>query len=358
MPHWFKYKYLGITLSTTRLTSLITKHVSHVIEKAEKRVNCIRHFGFTADGLRPQTSVEMYKILVRPILEYAAQVLNYRHHYFRKAGNLNPLQPQPDMIPTFEKFQNKVLKTLIPCPRSTPPALLRIMFGTVPFFCRVDMLKLRYFWKCLHEKNSKFSKLICCNRDTSSNFSYCSAIFKLCCRYDSLNVWLGITKTKINKINPLNEIRRNIEATSFKNDLKTALESQCLYTTLFIRPYIYNYKCYKMENFLNQIGNFPYAEGRKLFLYALLDTCKYMIRCPRCSSPNKDIIGHILCDCTKSCQLRLQFRVQLIFYGVPSTFNFKNKAAIFSLIFGGKQIYLKLICCVLKDIGYYGENNT
>ena len=69
-----KYKYLGITLSNTRLTSLITKHVSHVIEKAEKRVNCIRHLGFTSDGLRPQTSIEMYKILVRPILEYPAQV--------------------------------------------------------------------------------------------------------------------------------------------------------------------------------------------------------------------------------------------------------------------------------------------
>ena len=119
-------------------------------------------------------------------------------------------------------------------------------------------------------------------------------------------------------------------------------------------PNISNYKGYKMEKFLKQIGTFPDAEGRRLFLYALLDTCKYEIRCPRCSSPNTDIIGHILSDCTKSRLLRLQFRAQLIFYGVPSTLKFKNKAAIFSLIFGGKQIYLKLICSILKDIGYYG----
>ena len=257
-----KYKYLGITLSNTRLTSLITKHVSHVIEKAEKRVNCIRHFGFTSDGLRPQTSIEMYTILVRPILEYAAHVLNYRHHYFSKVERLNPLQPQPDMVQTFEKFQNKVLKKLIPCPRSTPPALLRIMSGTVPFTCRVDILKLRYFWKCLHDKNPKLSKLICCRRDTSFSFSYCAEISNLCCRYDILNVWLGMVRTKINKITPLNEIRRILEASSFKKDLKKALESQYLCTTLFLMPYISNYKGYKTENFQKQFGFFSDAEGK------------------------------------------------------------------------------------------------
>ena len=101
------YKYVGITLSNTRLTSLITKHVSHVIEKAEKCVNWIRHFGFTSDGLRPQTSIEMYKILARHILEYAAQVLNYRHHYLSKVERLNPLQPQPDMVQILRNFRIK-----------------------------------------------------------------------------------------------------------------------------------------------------------------------------------------------------------------------------------------------------------
>ena len=84
-----------------------------------------------------------------------------------------------------------------------------------------------------------------------------------------------------------------------------------------------------MKTFLKQIGNFPDAEGRKHFLYALLDTCKYEIHCPRCNSPYKDIIGHILSDCKKSRQLMLQFQAQLVFYGVPSTLNFKDKTAIF-----------------------------
>ena len=62
------YKYLGLVICNTRKTSLFTRHVSLAIKKAEKRINCIRHFGFERDGLRIATSVWMYKVLVRPIL--------------------------------------------------------------------------------------------------------------------------------------------------------------------------------------------------------------------------------------------------------------------------------------------------
>ena len=66
------YKYLGVVFSSTRLTSLYTQHFVRVIEKAEKRFNCVRHFGFDSDGLRPATCLCMYKVLIRPILEYAS----------------------------------------------------------------------------------------------------------------------------------------------------------------------------------------------------------------------------------------------------------------------------------------------
>ena len=68
-------KYLGIILSRSRLTSLYGKHIRVLLEKAETRANAIRHMGFQRDGLRPETAISMYKTLVRPILEYAAQVL-------------------------------------------------------------------------------------------------------------------------------------------------------------------------------------------------------------------------------------------------------------------------------------------
>ena len=82
--------------------------------------------GFHRDGLRPTTSIKMYKALVRPILEYAAQVLSYKHYYFtdRKCTNI---EEPPEMVRKMEAFQNRVLKKLITCPKTTSPALLRIL---------------------------------------------------------------------------------------------------------------------------------------------------------------------------------------------------------------------------------------
>ena len=49
-----EYKYLGVTFSNKRQTSLITHHISKILKKADRRINCIRHFGFQSDGLRPK----------------------------------------------------------------------------------------------------------------------------------------------------------------------------------------------------------------------------------------------------------------------------------------------------------------
>ena len=99
-------KYLGITLSRSRLTTLYGKHVTKVLEKAEARANVIRHMGFQKDGLRPETSIRMYKTLVRPILEYATQVLSYRHYYFKERRSQSIEEPF-EIIRKLENFQNK-----------------------------------------------------------------------------------------------------------------------------------------------------------------------------------------------------------------------------------------------------------
>ena len=138
-----KIKYLGITLATSRLTTLYGKHFEKVVEKAEARLNLIRHMGFQKDGLRPETSIRMYKTLVRPILEYAAQVLSYRQYYFTER-KCKKIEESSEFIEKLEKFQNKVLKKLIPCPKNTPPEILRILTGTMPISGRIDILKLRY----------------------------------------------------------------------------------------------------------------------------------------------------------------------------------------------------------------------
>ena len=75
---------MGVILSRRRQTSLYNNHIRQMLAKAETRANVIRHAGFHSDGLRPMTSTSMYKTLVRPILEYAAQCLSYKHYYFKE----------------------------------------------------------------------------------------------------------------------------------------------------------------------------------------------------------------------------------------------------------------------------------
>ena len=152
------YKYLGGVISNTTLTSLFTRHISRAISKAEKRMNCIRHFGFDSDGLRIATCVWMYKVLVRPTLEYAAQVLSYRHYYFTSRRKVTDIYNPIDHLLKLEEFQNRLLKVLIPCPKSTPPCLLRLLTGTMPLSAHIEILKLRYFWKLSHrsKKNILF----------------------------------------------------------------------------------------------------------------------------------------------------------------------------------------------------------
>ena len=149
-----EYKHLGIMLSRKRLTKLTGRHVAQAVEKARTRANCIRHFGFRNDGLRPVTCISMYITLVRPILEYGAQALSYKSYSFKKSGKVKSIEEPPSYLLRLEKFQNCVLKTLIPCPKSTPPALVRLLTGIPTLNGRVDMLKLRFYWTSTTKNNS------------------------------------------------------------------------------------------------------------------------------------------------------------------------------------------------------------
>ena len=152
-------RYLGIILSRRRLTTLYGDHIKKVLEKAEARVNAIRHQGYHSDGLRPQTSIAMYKTLVRPTLEYAAQALSYKHYYFTERKCVN-VDEAPDMIKKLESFQNRTLKKLVSCPKNTPPAIVRVLTGTMPISARIDVLKLRYFWRIMHSGKDNVAHVV------------------------------------------------------------------------------------------------------------------------------------------------------------------------------------------------------
>ena len=81
------------------------------MEKARARLARVRILGFHKDGLRPETSVRLYKSLIRPILEFMGSVIEL---------------PESQII-ELEKFQNECLRSLLGLPVSTHGSLLGLL---------------------------------------------------------------------------------------------------------------------------------------------------------------------------------------------------------------------------------------
>ena len=347
------YKYLGVVLSNTRLTSLYTQHFARVIEKAEKRVNCVRHFGFESDGLRPATCLSMYKILVRPILEYASQVLSYRHYYFTAPCRPRRIFKPLDFLLKLEQFQNRVLKQIIPCPKATPCGLLRLLTGTLSVAAHIDILKLRYFWKLTHSVKNNFALDICKYRRShflESNIGYVHEIFNLCCEYDMMWVWHG---TISSKLNPLSQIKSHVVKYHLKNDLETSSGSNCIYASQCLSTKKYGKK-YQLVNFLRHCGFFENAEHRRFFLYSFLDTGAYPRPCPKCGTVIIDTLSHALTACPKARKLRIVLRLKLLLFNANSLVSptkFECKKTLYSLAMGNRLLR-RSFCEFLVAFGY------
>ena len=71
------YKYLGVTLTSKYVTNLFQSHFTSILENAEVKAAIIRRHGFHEDRLRLKTAFKLYKLVIRPVLEYSAQTLSY-----------------------------------------------------------------------------------------------------------------------------------------------------------------------------------------------------------------------------------------------------------------------------------------
>ena len=337
-------KYLGVLLSRSRLTSLFGKHIVAVLEKAEVRANVIRHKGFQSDGLRPETAIRLYKTLVRPILEYASQVLSYKHYYFTERKG-DKIDEPTGMIRRLERFQNKVLKSLVPCPRKTPPAMIRLLTGTMPMTGRIDMLKLRYFWRLHHsieEKDAKKVYLQLRKRLLHSNVGYVHEIFNLCCKYGLMGIWHGMCP---NKTNPQARIKRVVETYHLQKDKAVARETNSVYSGLV------NYKAkrYELDARLSRLGIFESTKHRNTFIFALLDNATYERKCSHCGQEEMDITSHGMAECTSLRHQRKVFCMMMKFYNAPKNIDLSNKLEVFLLALS-KICYLKVFCRFLLVI--------
>ena len=334
------YKYLGILLSSgARQHTLYKEHFARILEKAQTRVNCIKHYGFHKDGLRPQTAIRLYKVLIRPLLEYGAQVLSYRKYFL----NSSRLAVDVD-IPTFyrkdlEDFQTKTLKTLIGCPRNVSPSVVRLVTGVEPICCRLDMLKLRYYWKKTHSPPSMVSEFINHRKKNllEHNLGFVTEVFNLCCRIGNISFWHGIHREKSN---PLNLIKRTVTAHYFNKDINTARNKTCIFSTLFLNNQVAKEKKYKLTKTFQRNGQFSTASSRVKFVKAILNTNSYLQECKQCSLKFYDILLHQLTTCPKLTKQRLTLKQNFILYGTEPIPKLDNPTSVISYALS-KKILLK-----------------
>ena len=296
----------------------------------------------------------MHKPLVRPILEYASQVLCYRHYYLNsKIKQKRGCEKLDEHIEKLEAFQNKVLKKLIPCPKSTSPAVLRLFAGVMPISGRIEILKLRYFWKISHASDKNLAFSICMQKRKQIpryKFGFIHEVFQLCCKLDCLDVWLKIRRPKEN---PLKTIRRVVVAHYLRKDITKSLTSTCMYNSLLLAHKTSHLKRYRLVPFFKRLGLFPDTIGRRHFIFALLDNCSFNRVCPKCGGLHMDIIQHSLTNCPNTTHLRLLLKYKLKLYNAPSEVTLTDKHQLFKLAIHGKSVFRKVLCEYLTDVGMY-----
>ena len=311
------YRYLGVKLSSNYVTNLFKDHFQSVLVRAKTRAATIRRLGFSKNGFRIKSSVTLYKLQVRPLLEFCAQSLTY-------ALYSQPLQPNvaSGFAKKLEHLQTQILKTLINCPRSTSPAIVRLFCGIEPLECRLELLKLRYFWKKLHgPADAICSKILRYRRERFLDFSrgFAGEVFNICVKYNTLHTWHGHGPPgRQNRgFNPLQYIKRIIISQNLRCDLEYGRTRNCCFSKTFLaNPFTYQ-KNYHIVQPFSQANCFSSPNGRKHFIKALLHPCSYMENCPMCGRQTKDICDHLLTTCPRIPDPRKKLRLKLTLYNYP-----------------------------------------
>ena len=234
------YKYLGVILSSKYITNLFRQHYAKITQKARIRSNILKRHGFHEDGLRLKTAIRLYKIVIRPILEYCGQTLSYSRYRQQSRG------AEPNgFARELEHLQTQILKNIINCPRSTSPSIVRLFCCVEPLMCRFEMLKLRYFWKTLKCSTDSITHKVLKYRKENLlaiDKGFAHEVFNICCKYKLLHLWHG---SAANHKNPPQAIKKIIISHNLQKDLDIGRKKKCSFVSIFLidpKGYEKNYR--------------------------------------------------------------------------------------------------------------------
>ena len=255
------------------------------------------------------------------------------------------------------------MKTLINCPRSTSPSIVRLFCGVEPLACRLEILKLRYFWKVLKGRTESIPhKILSHRRDNFSNFNkgFAHEVFNTCCKYNLINLWNGIAiPSGINNsrivasgiVNPLPRLKSTIISRNLRDDLKDGRNKLCGFASLFLSsPFAYQKNYHLIQPFC-QTDCFASPKGRKHFIKAILHPCSFFEDCNKCGQQYKDKLDHYLIACPRISGHRKELHLKLTLYNFHRDQTLTLKQDLLNATFS-KSTWRKCVVQFLLDTDF------
>ena len=340
------HNYLGITITSRYVTNLFKEHFNLITEKAKAVAASIRNYGLSMDGFRIEATIKLYKLLVRPILEFCAQTLSY-------ASYSRPYNPQTlsNFAKKLEHTQTQLLKSLVNSPKPTSPSIVRLFCGVEPIACRTEIMKLRYYWKLLHSPTDTLTHQVLKYRKTNLlafTRSLAKDAFNICTKYNTIQIWHGLAA---GNLNPLHSIKKIITSHNLRKDLEVGRTRKCSFANIFlVNIFTYQETYHIVEPFCRDSG-FASPDGRKRFVKALLHPCSYLDVCQLCRQKHSDICDHLITSCSRIPHLRKKLNLKLTLYNFPSETFLLNKSNILEQSLDNKQ-WRKCFTEFLSEIDY------
>ena len=220
-------------------------------------------------------------------------------------------------VKKLEHFQTQALKNLLGAPKSTSPSIVRLFAGVEPFSSRLDLLKLRYFWKKYDSKNITkdiSSKIIAYRKrfflGTSNGFIH--EIFNLCCKYKLMDLWHG----KLSDVTG-RTITDKVRMYNLASDLESGRKFPCCFTDIYLSNVFSYQKSYHLVKPFKTFNFFPSIDIRRCIIRVLLYPRTFETSCCYCHGKFKDILKHYVFDGRNILLQRKRMNDKLRMYNFP-----------------------------------------
>ena len=173
------YKYLGIEFENKLKWKLFK---TRLLEKAERNMRAAMGMGTRTNHLSSKAAICMWKALIRPVLEYAAEIWGEKE--WKKA----------------EILQRTMAKRILGMKQRTSNEAALGDLGWWPLKARRDMIRLRYWQKILNMKIKRLPRLIYeCQIEKEENIeSWITYTKKLLIELDLREYWIAQEIKKTN----------------------------------------------------------------------------------------------------------------------------------------------------------------